>query len=248
VVRPIVVDNGALRIVPAPPAQPARLSFQSAYKTVKAAQTYDQGTFIAADVGYGDVSLSTALTKKLPDYQSRYAWVAFLGPQKAFSCAAYGGGVLQPAFHVIIVDARTGKAVLDYRSRGTGPCGGKVTGPVVQRAEEILSLRWRALADQPVTAAQAHQLNAPGGTFAPNSVNWVISYTIPRCGKAADNGLYYLSGLGEPPTLYVDAQVPIDPSRSCARSRVVTTTFGPERTPASTARHAPTGLATGPAL
>jgi hypothetical protein len=243
VARPIAVDRGALRIDPPPMSQSPVVPFEQANAIVNAARSYDQGIVVPADIGFGIVYVNDAFSAGLPPYSGRSAWVAVLAPPPSggADCVA-GGGAVEPRAHVVIIDAETGDDVLDYQTRGTGPCGGIVNGPTVQRAQEITSLAWIGVGQRPVTAQQTQRIFPPGVTVPAGAVNWVLRSTIPPCGSITASGVDYPSGLSTLPALYVDAQVPIDQPSSCPPAKTVTTTLGPENTPISQVQHAPTGI------
>lgn len=245
VTRPIILDGGTLRIEPSPSALSPTVTLQQADSVVKAAQTYTPGTLDPADVGLGIVDLAASVSGGLPPYSNRFAWVAILGPQSqvAISCPGVTGGNSGPATpsaQVVLIDARTGADVLDYRSRGNGPCGGPITGPSVQRAQEVISIPWTGVGETPVSKQQLHQLFPPTANVPDRDVNWVIRYTVPRCATVRDSGVYDRTGPSQP-ILYVEVHVPISPPAACTPSKTVTQDFGPETVPISQAQHAPTG-------
>jgi hypothetical protein len=257
VLRPIIIDGGALRIDPAPSTLSATFTLEQARSVVKAAQTHDQGTVLQstasqADVGFGVVDLADKLSVGLPAYSDRPAWVAILKPRSATmycppTSASSTSGSATPVVDVVLLDAQTGTDVLDYRSRGSGPCGGQITGPSIQRAQEIISIPWISVGESPLTQKQVQQF-PPNANLSNSAVNWTIQYTVPRCATIFDSpGIYEPTGPNNP-VLYVDAQRPITPPSSCPPARTVTNTFGPETTSLSQAKHGPTGLAAGPEI
>ena len=254
-VHTVRLDGGKLILGP-PQNSDASISLNRAQRIVAEALTGSPGSYNPALVAVGRVTLNESTTG-LPLYTNRLAWVALIGPQMAFSCLGSFSGesyATRPlSFDVVLLDAGSGGAVLQYRTRGVGLCGGTIEGPAVQRATEILSLPWTAIGQTPVTQQQIQRLvppNAPNAASAAatlkSAVNWVIRYTIPACGTQFDSGVYMINPTK--PILYIDASVPISPPSHCSPARTVNTTWGPEDVGISQAGHAPVGLASGAAL
>jgi len=237
-VRAVTADGGALRIGPAPRGFTPIFPMAKAATVVHSALTYDPGTYEPTAIGLGVVSLASSLTKRLGSYRSRLAWAAVIGPQAAISCPSVGAhAAFSPSFKLVIMDARSGRASLVYRSRGTGPCGGPVTGPVVSRAMEIVSIPWSAVGDGPPTSIPM----PPGTPSLAHAVDWVIRYTVPPCGVVFDSPGTYLSDPNHP-DVFIDVQIPIDPPNSCPGAKTMTTSFGPERVSITKVLHAPLGV------
>jgi hypothetical protein len=240
--RAITLDGGALIIEPPPASTSAKFPIEQADQIIGAAQPYNPGKFTPGDTGLGIVDLADSVAPGLPAYTDRAAWIAVVGPDTnaAVSCPGASGGIAPvPTVDVIIVDAQSGGDVLDYRSKGNGPCGGTLTGPSAKRAEETVSIPWTAVGDQPVSEQQFHQLFPPNAVMPKGEETWVITYTIPRCAMLFDSpGIYEQTT----PVLYIEVQEPISPPATCAPSKTVTQSFGPEDVPVSEAGHAPTGV------
>lgn len=238
-VRPFDVDGGGLRVAPPSDSQ-GLVSLARAAEVVRDAMTYDQGAFQPSGLGLGSVTITPGLTQGLPTYQDRLAWVAVIGPQVAISCPLIASGedsASPPAFKVLVMDARSGMATLVYRSRGTGPCGGPVSGPGVTRAMEIVSIPWVAVGDGPPTSIPM----PPGVTVPSLGYDWIIRYTLPACAEVFDSPGVFASD-PDHPDLFMDVQRPIDPPAHCPPARSVTTSFGPERVPIRQVLHAPLGV------
>ena len=232
VVGSIVLDHGAFTAQPPGDAR-ARVSLSraeslmlAAYSHVAAGTTYDP-----ALLSLGRVSLPLKHTAGLPAYSNRLAWIAFVEQFSAPSCSAPPPGFstprhISPFFYVMILDAQTGKAALEYLTEGTGDCGGSFGGPFLHRAKERLSIPW-TIASQ--------QAAAPGST-----PSLVMSYTVPACGTL-DSESGYLSSSGKEAWLIL-VSVPLDPPPDCPPARTITSSlpaFGGQLD------HAPTGITSG---
>jgi hypothetical protein len=248
VARPIIIDGGTLTIDPAPTTMSPAVTLEQATALAKAAQTYASGASEAADIGFGVVDVATSLSNGLPSYRYRPAWVALWGPQTeaSVSCPGSANGSPTPptpTIQVVLIDSQTAGDVLDYRSRGSGPCAGQITGPSVQRAEENVSIPWTAVGETSVSQEQLHRIFPPTANLPKSAVSWMIRYTIPRCASVPATGVYDTAGTAHP-VLYVQAQVPISPPSSCAPAKAVTQSFGPETVAINQVGHAPTGVGT----
>jgi len=246
VVRQISFDEGDLVIDP-PRTAHALVTLGHAEKIVAAAMTASPGSYNPALVALGRVTLRHEAAG-LPRYAGRLAWVALVGPQVGISCPGMmtggSGPEAAPSVSVVILDAQSADAVLHYRSRGAGPCGGPAVGPTLERAAEVLSVPWTAMGEHAV--APGSSPFPPGAPVPPHQVDWVIRYTIPACGTQFDSGTYAF-----PPgtvTLYIDVTVPISAPARCAAARTITTTWGPESVDIGQARHGPVGIAGGAEL
>lgn len=232
--RGVVVDGGRLVVEPAPANVLPVVGLARARALVGAAQSGEgDGWGPAQLIGFGIVSIDPALTSGLPAYARRAAWVALLAPSPAVRFA--DDAKPQASFEVIVLDAGSGGAVLVYRSRGLAQCHGpssctpELGGPSVAAASEIVSIPWTAAGQRP-------------DPYNSGRVDWLVSYTIPRCAVVFDSpGVYWPSGEGGPPALFVDVEEPMDQSLSCSPSRSVTSAVGPESTPVTQVRHAPVG-------
>ncbi|HUE59410.1 MAG TPA: hypothetical protein VMO88_07485 [Acidimicrobiales bacterium] len=197
VVKDIVLDGGAFT-ANSPGDAKARYSLSRAEKLVLAASTAVHETGSPALVALGRVTLSLKRQGGLPSYRDRLAWIGVMSSNQSVSCAPSppGSGSVRvlyaPYFFVVLLDAQTGKDVVDYRTRGTPNCGGEVTGPRVLRADELLSVPWTAEGEQ-------------------------LGYTIPACAR-----LYMQGGYGwGPETMFIDVEGPIDPPPHCSPARTV---------------------------
>lgn len=241
VARPIILDGGALRIDPAPATVSAAFTLK---KALSVAQAATAGAVHKADLDFGIMHLAGALTAGLPSYNGVAAWVAIRGPQSVeVSCLPTRRTTqhsFRPRVEVLLMDAQTGGDVLDYVSRGTGPCGGRVGGPSVQRAKESLSIPWTAVGETPVSEQELHELVPPGATLPTGRVNWTIRYTVPRC--TASVAPEVDDPLNREPTLWVRGERPVSPPASCTPANTITRTWGPESVPIAKVRHAPTGI------
>lgn len=226
VVSDISLDGGAFTAQPPGDAK-ARFPLSRAKRVVLAASTGVHGPYDPALVALGRVTLALK-HPGLPSYQDRLAWVGFVSSEGfTASCPPPTGtptsgtssvspSTYNPYFFIVVLDAGTGKAVLDYRTRGTGNCGGVFTGPRVLRADELLSVPW-SVTEQP-------------------DKQWTYSYAIPRCDRD-----YMRGGYGPTETSFVIVEGPIDPPSHCSPARTLTATV-----PSGiTADHAPTGVTTG---
>ncbi len=234
--RSIVLDEGAFTAQPPGNAR-ARVSLShaeslmlAAYSHVADATTYDPGL-----LSLGRVTLSLKQIAGLPVYQSRLAWIAFVQQFTAPPCGASGGvprssstsSDVSPFFYVMILDAQTGKAALEYQTEGTGDCGSSFGGPYLHRAKERLSVPWTLVSQQAA---------APPGSLP----TWVVRYTVPACGSL-DRESGYLSSSGKA-ALLILLSVPLDPPPHCSPARTITRSwpaFGGELD------HAPTGITSG---
>jgi len=241
VVKDIVLDGGALTARP-PGSAVARYSLGRAKKVVLAAYSdvANGTTYDPILVALGRVTLSLKHAVGLPSYQDRLAWIAFFQQFTAPPCpseVAPADGSYSPFFYVVILDAQTGKDALTYQTRGIGDCGGPVRGPYLRRAQELLSVPWTAVGEQPVSSSPPVYL--PGGNTTPTiTTEWTIRYTVPACAR-----LHVASGGGPgPETFLVDVEVPLDPPPHCSPARSVTTTW-----PSGNGElaHSPTGLTSG---
>jgi hypothetical protein len=232
--RAVVVDGGRLVVEPLPASAVLPVTLSRAKGLVAAAQSGEGDGWGAAElIGAGVVTIDPALTKGLPRYERRAAWVAFAAASGSVRVAS--SNTPQPSFEVIVLDADTGDDVLVYESAGLGICGGPVGctpavhGPSVSAASEIVSIPWTAAGERP-------------DPYEAGRVDWLISYTLPRCAAVFDSpGVYYAGSAAGPATLYVDVEIPMVPTRSCSAAHTTTSVFGPETGPISSVRHAPVG-------
>jgi hypothetical protein len=234
--RELVVDEGTLVVQPAAAGTVPVVTLSIARTLVGAAQSGEGEAWQAAQViGFGIVSIDTSITKGLPSYDKRAAWVALVpgSPDVRFAAAT----APQPSFEMIVLDADSGADVLVYRTAGLGLCGGPADctpvlhGPSVEAATEIVSVPWTAT-----------QRPDPYNT---GRLDWVVSYNLPSCAVIFDSpGVYWTRGVGGPVDLYVDLEEPMDPARSCPPPHLGVSVFGPETTPISQVGHAPLGAGT----
>ena len=160
------------------------------------------------------MTLSLKHTAGLPGYRNRLAWMAFIQQFTAPPCAPSPPGSssfshVSPFFYVVVLDAETGKAALEYQTQGTGDCGGSFGGPYLHRAKELLSVPWTVVSQQA----------APPGS----SPTLVVRYTVPACGTQ-DMAAGYRSSSGTL-TLFFDVSVPLDPPPHCSPARTVTSSW-----------------------
>ena len=233
--RPVTIDGGALTIEP-PGSKSARVSLSDAERLVMVAMVNQEAQFNPELVAIGRVSVSAPGPGDVPRYRDRLAWVGFIdpnaGPVSCLGGASGPGYTDAPSFVVVVSDASSGKAALTYRSRGTGPCGGPLVGPSINRAYEVLSVPWTVRGQESVPLPPT----PPGFTFPTHAKEWVIQYTMPPCGSNWDSAMTYRGRT--PAGWYVEVQRPIELPTSCRPPRKVTGSL-PTDAPLL---HAPTGL------
>lgn len=222
VVRSFVLDTGAFAAQP-PGGARAKVSLDQAQNLIQSAFSHlaDGTTYDSALVSLGRVTISVKHTPLLPAYQDRLAWIGFIEQFKYPSCPPTPPGFstnVTPFFYVVVLDAESGKAALEYETEGTGDCGGPFGGPFLHQAKELLSVPWAVVGQQ------------SGGL--------VVSYTIPPCGTSTREASY-LTSAGTM-ALFIDVTVPLDPPPSCPPARTVTRSW-----PGGNLGHAPTGLTSG---
>jgi hypothetical protein len=227
VTAPISIDHGAFRIDPEPagyrPQVPARLAEQVVDRI-----NNDEPS--APVPSYGLVTIAPSVTRSLPAYQSRSAWITVI-PISPFAgdCPAMqskGPKNAPDSVTVILTDANTGRGSILYDSVGRGPCGSYSSRPGTDIAEETIGLRWTLLGERP-DPTQA------------GSVDWHISFRVPSC-ALTDTGPGLTENRARQTMLYVETEMPIDRPRSCPTT-LRTIWWGPEREDGSTIKHALTG-------
>ncbi len=235
-VRGLLVDDGRLVIEPLPLDARLPITLQRAKAVVAAAQSGEGAGWEPAElIAAGVVTIAPGLTKGLPGYESRPAWVALATASDTVRLA--NSDSPQPWFEVIVLDARTGGDVLVYRSEGLSVCGGPSSAcaptlhqPSVSAARELVSIAWNAVSQRP-------------DPYGEGFVDWVISYALPRCAAIFDGpGIYFTGSEYGPATLYIEVEIPMVPTRSCSPSRLASSVVGPERSPISAVRHAAVGV------
>jgi hypothetical protein len=231
--RPLSVDGGKLVVTPLPPNMSPAVPLSQARRVLAAAESGEgDGWRPGRLLGLGLVSINPALTRGLPRYERRPAWVA-LALQSGAAYAAMSASP-RPFFELIVFDAEHGDDVLVYHGAGLGicvslsGCRSVVSRPRVFPASEIFSVPWRAVTERP-------------DPYSAGRVDWVISYTVPRCASVFDSpGIYWTGEIeNSHVVLYIDVEEPMVPELSCSPARVVTSEFGPEATPLSKVGHAP---------
>ena len=246
VARPIIVDGGTLTIDPVPESMSPVVTQDHAAEIVQAAQTYTSGVADPAEIGFGLADLDTSLSNGLPSYTSRPAWFGLWGPrtEAGVSCPGATGGITTPpvpTLHVVLLDSQTAGDVLEYRSRGSSPCGGQISGPSVQRAQQNISLPWTAIGETPMSQQQLRRLFPPTANLPKHPVSWIIRYTVPPCASNPETGVFDTAGTNLP-VLYVEVLVPISAPPSCASAKTITQSWGPETVPITQVSHARTGI------
>jgi hypothetical protein len=231
VVRPLVVDGGALVVTPPPARAHPGIDRTTAATDVRASTTATPGTVDPAGTALGVVRFAPGLGAPGRAGSTRLAWVGVVGPELGASCPAERGGtgrtaVYRPAFHVVVVSA-DGSGALEYTSAGTSVCGGPVRPPSLTGAARIVSVPWT-----PVGTSEL------AGT--PTRYVWRISYGVPSCGGVFDSPGIFFTAPGSP-ALYVEVRLPLIDPRNCTTEQESTTDFGPEFVPVAQAGHAPLG-------
>jgi hypothetical protein len=234
--RPIIVDGGQMGIAPPPAGATARFSFGRATAQAHRAESglgdYPQ----VGSVILGMVWIASDLTRKLPSYQGRLAWVALV--LSSFNPGAIAGlGCFNGPPEIVVLDAGTGHDVLDFASPGRSascpPLETVPTTPTVTAATEVVSIPWTAIGGR----RNAQQ---------PQYFDWHIRVTTPACatvrqGESVASPGFPTSGHE---TLGMLATEPMDTTARCSPARTVTMWLGPEYDPLSRVVHEPLGVQT----
>lgn len=171
-----------------------------------------QGSHAQAILGYGLATLTgSTMPVGAPLLERRGAWVAITwGGTTSCPAAAVprkGSSPGRDSFHqiftAVVIYGQGGNGAIVYRSRGTPPCGGQMTGPTVTPARAVLSVPWQ----------QATSLHD-------GSVR--VSYQAPSCATLFSTGGVGNMGTGTF-TLTVEVSVPFD--YSGCRTTTDTTTI-----------------------
>jgi hypothetical protein len=227
VARTVIVDRGALVVSPPPVVVHTAINRLKAQSEVEATTTAAPGVVDPAGTALGLVRILPTVHATVQIPRPQLAWVAVVGPQLAATCPPVQrvGDRYKPSFHVVVI-AATGTSAVSYRSRGTGACGSPIHPPSIGTSTEIVSFPWQGLGSTQVSTSPPRYL-------------WRIGYRLPRCGSLFDS-----PGIFQPdmPTLFLQATVPLVPTRACPTQMEQTTVFGPEKVPIDQVMHAPLGV------
>ncbi|HEV2361628.1 MAG TPA: hypothetical protein VGS21_07990 [Acidimicrobiales bacterium] len=231
--RPIVIDGGRMGMAPPP----------GAVKTISRGQAATQAQRAESGLGFGysqtgglvlaRVWIASDLTRHTPSYGGRVAWVAFTSWGSSISYAF----PICPPLEIVVLDAATGRNVLDFADDDTHLCPDQTqsavsASPVVSPATEVVSIPWTILAEHP--DRYQHQY-----------FDWLVRYTVPMCADAAHmETIPPTAGHEQEFAVYVSQMVD-EPSR-CDAARSVTIWIGPEWASSSSVIHEPLGLVVRP--
>ncbi len=201
-----------------------------------AATSAVQGSHAQAILGYGLVTVSgSTLPAGTPPLDRRAAWVgitwggitscpAATVPERgsSSSTASY-----RQIFTAVVIYGQGGAGAIVYRSRGTPPCGGPMTGPSTTAAREVVSVPWQ------------HTTSLYDGSVR-------VSYQAPSCATLFSTAASGKIGTDKL-TLVVELTVPFDHA-SCRTTTDTTSIrlFPSPRTPGAPAVSSHPTLAHGP--
>ncbi len=164
-----------------------------------AATSAVQGSHAQAILGYGLVTVSgSTLLAGTPRLVRRAAWVGITWGGIT-SCPAATVPPRSPSpstasyrqiFTAVVIYGQGGAGAIVYRSRGTPPCGGPMTGPSITAARDVVSVPWQ----------QTTSLH--GGSVR-------VSYQAPSCATLFSTAASGNTGTGKL-TLTVELTVPFD--------------------------------------